>query len=227
MVSRRNALIVLGATATAVLAVARHGGSGREVAGGIVMNDSARYDLQTRLLMGSFFDGVAADIVAQARDGGRVLEVGCGPGHLSGRLAHRGLVVTGVDLDPAMIERARANAERATPVAGLRPSFLVGDVAALPFPDTSFDLVVSTLSLHHWADKQAGLMEIARVLRPGGRALVWDLRPGVVPLHRHTPDPLAQIVGSSLRLAGASPWRWPWRLAMTQRIELLKPDEPA
>jgi ubiquinone/menaquinone biosynthesis C-methylase UbiE len=220
-------MIVLGAAATAVLAATRHGGSGRQVAGGIVMNDSARYDLQTRLLMGSFFDGVVADVVAHARDGARVLEVGCGPGHLSGRLARRGLVVTGVDLDPAMIERARANAERASQDAGRRPSFVVGDVAALPFPDASFDLVVSTLSLHHWADKQASLTEIARVLSPGGRALVWDLRPGVVPLHRHTPDPVAQVVGSSLRLASASPWRWPWRLALTQRIELAKPDETA
>lgn len=130
MVSRRSAMIMLGAAATAVLAAARHGGSGRHVAGGIMMKDAARYDLQTRLLMGTFFDGVAADI--DARDGDRVLEVGCGPGHLSGRLARRGLVVSGIDLDPAMIERARANAERATYEQGPRPSFVVADVAALP-----------------------------------------------------------------------------------------------
>ena len=55
-----------------------------------------------------------------------------------------------------------------------RPSLLVGDVAALAFPDRSFDLVVSTLSMHHWADPTAGLAEIGRVLRPGGRALVLD-----------------------------------------------------
>jgi ubiquinone/menaquinone biosynthesis C-methylase UbiE len=63
--------------------------------------------------------------------------------------------MTGVDLDPATIERARANAERTSHDAGLRPSFLVGDVAALRFPDASFDLVVSTLSLHH-CGRQAG-----------------------------------------------------------------------
>ena len=191
------------------------------------MNDSARYDLQTRLLMGSFFDGVAADVVAHARDGGRVLEVGCGPGHLSARLAHRGLVVTGVDPDPAMIERARPTPSGPHTMRGLDRRSSRGTWPRLPFPDASFDLVVSTLSLHHWADKQAGLTEIARVLCPGGRALVWDLRPGVVPLHRHTPDPVAQVMRSSLRLASASPWRWPWRLALTQRIELLRPDEAA
>jgi SAM-dependent methyltransferase len=67
-------------------------------------------------------------------------------------------------------------------------------------PRRSFDLVVSTLSMHHWADPTAGLTEIGRVLRPGGRALVWDFRPGVVPLHRHVPDPVDQMHASSLRV---------------------------
>jgi ubiquinone/menaquinone biosynthesis C-methylase UbiE len=58
----------------------------------------------------------------------------------------------------------------------------VGDVAALAFPDRSFDLVVSTLSMHHWADPAAGLAEIGRALRPGARALIWDFRPGVRPI---------------------------------------------
>jgi SAM-dependent methyltransferase len=65
-----------------------------------------------------------------------VLEVGCGPGHLSIRLARdHGLEVTGLDLDPAMIARARANTDRAGNRGGPRPSFLVGEVAALAFPD--------------------------------------------------------------------------------------------
>jgi SAM-dependent methyltransferase len=60
-------------------------------------------------------------------------------------------------------------------------------VASLAFTDGSFDLVLSTLSMHHRADS-AGLAEIGRVLRPGGRALTWDPRPGVVPFHRDVPD---------------------------------------
>ncbi|MCI4354564.1 MAG: hypothetical protein L3K06_04285 [Thermoplasmata archaeon] len=75
--------------------------------------------------------------------------------------------------------------------------------------------------MHHWADATAGQAEIGRVLRPGGRALVWDIRPGVVPLHRNRPDPLDRVAGSSLRLASATPWHWTWRLALTQRIELV------
>jgi ubiquinone/menaquinone biosynthesis C-methylase UbiE len=59
-------------------------------------------------------------------------------------LARRhGLDVTGLDLDPAMVERARANAVRTANGGRHSPSFLVGDVASLAFPDGSFDLVVS------------------------------------------------------------------------------------
>src|SRR5262249_23220193 len=157
---------------------------GRELPGGILVGDARLYDaVSHRLLLGSFFRRIADDIAVGAADRSRVLEVGCGPGHLSILLARRyGLDVWGVDLDPAMIERARANAERSRG-DDVRPSFLVGNAASLPFPEGSFDLVVSTLSMHHWADATAGLGEIRRVLRPGGRALVWDFRAGALPLH--------------------------------------------
>jgi ubiquinone/menaquinone biosynthesis C-methylase UbiE len=120
------------------------------VPGGILIGDAVVYDTLSRLLLGPFRERIAADVAAVAPDGARVLEVGCGPGHLSVQLGrqHR-LEVTGLDLDPAMIARAQANTDRAGNRGGRRPSFLVGDVAALAFPDRSFDLVVSTLSMHH------------------------------------------------------------------------------
>ncbi|HMC03805.1 MAG TPA: class I SAM-dependent methyltransferase [Cellulomonadaceae bacterium] len=225
MSRRRMVAFTLGG-AVAAIAVLRHtrGPGGLETPGGIIMGDAARYDSLSGVLLGSFYDSVAADVAAAAPTAGRVLDVGCGPGHLANRLARdHGLEVTGLDLDPMMLERACANAEHAVP-AERRPTFVVGGVAALPFPDGSFDLVVSSLSMHHWADATAGLAEIGRVLRPGGRALVWDIRPGVVPLHRHQPDPLDKVAGSSLRLASATSWRWPWRLSFTQRIELVAAD---
>jgi ubiquinone/menaquinone biosynthesis C-methylase UbiE len=72
-----------------------------------------------------------------------------------------------------MIARATSTANR-TRTSNLR--FRVGDVAALPFAHNSVDLVVSTLSLHHWDDPAAGLNEIVRVLAPGGQAWIYDFR---------------------------------------------------
>jgi SAM-dependent methyltransferase len=227
----RSRLLLIGlvggvAVAAIVTAVYRHVAVGRRVPGGILIRDARAYDrLSHRIKLGSFFTGIAADIGANVASGARVLEVGCGPGHLSIRMARQlGLEVTGLDLDPDMIEIARENADDMADESQRRPTFLQGDVAALPFPDGSFDLVVSTMSMHHWADPRAGLAEIGRVLRPGGRALMWDLRPGLVPLHRHVPDPLEHAHGGPLRVVAVTPWRWPWRFMFTQRIELLRPD---
>lgn len=195
---------------------------GKQVRGGILIANARLYDtLSHRLLLGSLFERIADDIWATTPEGGRVLEVGCGPGHLSILLARRhDLEVTGLDLDPAMIKRARANAFTETNSHGRKATFLVGDAASLAFPDGSFDVVVSTLSMHHWADPGAGLSEIGRVLRAGGRALVWDFRPGRVPLHRRMPDPTQHADGSSLRVVSVTPWRWPLGLVLVQRMEL-------
>lgn len=106
-----------------------------------------------------------------------VLEIGSGPGELALEIARRlpGAEIVGIDLAGAMIERAneRVQAER----MGERVRFVLADAAALPLPDATVDVTVSTLSLHHWADPAAVFAEIARVLRPGGVALIFDLRP--------------------------------------------------
>jgi SAM-dependent methyltransferase len=216
------------AAAGAAVALLRHRGlaRGREAPGGILIGHVGAYDLHTRWLLGPLFDSIAANVVSSAPPGAAVLEVGCGPGHLSIRLAHdHGLEVTGLDLDPDMIERARARAQGARPGAEGSPAFVVGDVAALPFGDGSFDLVVSTLSMHHWAEPTKGLAEIGRVLRPGGRALVWDFRPGGLPFHRRMPDAMAHLPGSGLRVLSATPWRWPWMFSLLTRLELARAVE--
>jgi SAM-dependent methyltransferase len=234
MIRPRNLAILAGAAA-ATVAVMRHGrraARGHTVAGGILIGHAGVYDTLTRLLLGPLYRRIAADVAAVAPAGAQVLEVGCGPGHLSTRLAHHGFEVTGLDLGPAMIARAQANTDRAANRGGRQPSFLVGDVAALAFPDRSFDLVVSTLSMHHWADPAAALAEIGRVLRPGGRALIWDFRPGIWPhpfgpRHAHIPDPVDHTRGSRLRVVKATPWSWPWRFQLTQRIELVRTERSA
>jgi SAM-dependent methyltransferase len=231
---RSRKLVILAGAAAATVAVlrqGRHAAQGHTVPGGILVGHTGAYDALSRLLLGPLIDGIAADVAAAAPAGARVLEVGCGPGHLSIRLARQhGPEVTGLDLDPAMIARARANTDRPETGDQRRPEFLVGDVAALAFPDRSFDLVVSTLSMHHWADPAAGLAEIGRVLRPGARALIWDLRPGVRPhpfgpRHAHIPDPVDHTHGSPLEVVNVTPWRWPWRFTLTQRIELARADK--
>src|SRR5215217_2954242 len=228
---RTRRLLILAAVSAGAVAVLRHGrraAQGHTVAGGILIGHAGVYDTLSRLVLGPLIERIAADVAAAAPDGAQILEVGCGPGLLSLRLArHHGFEVTGLDLDPAMIARAQANTNRPGNGDQRRPSFLVGDVAALAFPDRSFDLVVSTLSMHHWADPTAGLAEIGRVLRPGARALVWDFRPGVRPhpfgpRHAHLPDPVDHTRGAPLRVVNATPWPWPWRFQLTQRIELVR-----
>ena len=51
---------------------------------------------------------------------------------------------------------------------------------------------------------------------------MWDFRPGMVPLHRHVPDPVELARTAPLRVVGATPWRWPWRFRLMLRIELAK-----
>jgi SAM-dependent methyltransferase len=227
-------LVAAAAAAAAIVRGLRHGrghAEGRTVVGGILIGNPPAYDAMSRAFLGSLFRGVAADVAALVPRGARILEIGCGPGHLSIEMARRhGLDVTGLDLDPAMIERARTNATRILVDGASQPTFAIGDVASMPFADDSFDLVVSTFSMHHWEDPSAGLSEIGRVLRPDARALIWDFRPGggphlFGPSHDHLPDPAEHAQGSSLRVVSTTPWRWPWRFHLSQRIELVNEDK--
>lgn len=114
-------------------------------------------------------------LIDQARlaDGQRVLEIGCGPGKLSIRAkrTHPGIQLIGSDPDP----RALAIAERkARSLDGVR--FERAFAQRLPYPDASFDRVLSSLMLHHVDDdtKAAAAAEIQRVLRPGGSLHLVD-----------------------------------------------------
>jgi ubiquinone/menaquinone biosynthesis C-methylase UbiE len=215
------ALAALGAGgAAAVLRRSSRTTHAQDAPGGVLMSDVASYDRISRLVLGSLFRGIAADVTASTPAGGKVLEIGCGPGLLSVRLAEAGFDVTGLDLDPAMIERARANAARSLPAGRSEPAFVVGDVAHLPFPDGTFDRVVSTFSMHHWSDRTAGLNEIARVLTASGTALVWDLKPGALPFHPATSTHAELPPGVALSVASEMDWLWPGPFALARRLEL-------
>jgi ubiquinone/menaquinone biosynthesis C-methylase UbiE len=132
------------------------------------------YDFMARRLLRRLYRRLAADLADVPPQGGAVLDVGTGPGVLLVELAKRrpDLRLSGVDLSADMIAAATRNL---APFGG-RADAHVGDVAGLPFPDASFDVVVSSLSLHHWEDPAAAVPELARVLRPGGRVHIYDFR---------------------------------------------------
>ena len=112
------------------------------------------------------------------RPGDRVLDVACGPGIVSCRLAEAEptATVVGVDVTPAMLALAETRAaERG--VAG-RVAFRPGRMEQLPFPDAGFDVVVSRYALHHAADPAVVAAELARVAGPAGRIVVFDFDAG-------------------------------------------------
>jgi len=115
---------------------------------------------------------LAADLSEVAPPSANVLDVGTGPAVLPRELMRRrpDLQVTGLDRSADMIAAATRNL---APYGG-RATARVGDVTALPFPDDSFDLITTSFSLHHWDDVAAAGPELARVLRPGGRVVVYD-----------------------------------------------------
>jgi len=101
----------------------------------------------------------------------RVLDVGAGVGATGLAFAARGAQVVALDLTPAMLEAARAQAE-ARGLAGFETR--LGDAAALPFPAASFDVVSCRVCAHHFGRARAAVGEMARVLRPGGQLLLID-----------------------------------------------------
>jgi ubiquinone/menaquinone biosynthesis C-methylase UbiE len=95
----------------------------------------------------------------------RVLDVGCGTGFLALRFAELGHTVTGIDLSPQMIDRARRKADQAS----LQIDFRVGDAAALDDPNESYDLVTARHVIWNLPNPERGVAEWVRVLAPGGR----------------------------------------------------------
>lgn len=98
--------------------------------------------------------------------GRRVLDAGCGQGDLTLHLLRRGAYVTALDLSPAMIDIVRRRTEGALHP----PTLIAAPVEQSELPDASFDLIVGNYVLHH-LELEAGGRELARLLRPGGRAI--------------------------------------------------------
>jgi ubiquinone/menaquinone biosynthesis C-methylase UbiE len=105
--------------------------------------------------------------------GGEVLEVAPGPGFLSIEIARKDeFRVTGLDVDKTYIELARKNAAR----ENVPVEFVLGDVSGMPFPEKSFDLLVCRAAFKNFIRPGEALVEMHRVLRPGGTGVIIDLR---------------------------------------------------
>jgi demethylmenaquinone methyltransferase/2-methoxy-6-polyprenyl-1,4-benzoquinol methylase len=99
--------------------------------------------------------------------GDRVLDACCGTGDLALEAARAGGRVTGLDFSPAMLERARRKSGAI--------EWVHGDMTALPFPDASFDVVTVGFGIRNVPDLDAGLAELARVVRPGGSVACLEI----------------------------------------------------
>ena len=140
-----------------------------------------RYDLLNRLLtlrLDERWRCRAADLCI-ARNPSRVLDLCCGTGDLALHISHKApesVEVLGLDYSPAMLEIARAKAERSRPKETLR--FVEGDAASMRFPDEHFDVVGIAFGFRNltWKNpiKDQALAEVRRVLRPGGAFVVVE-----------------------------------------------------
>jgi ubiquinone/menaquinone biosynthesis C-methylase UbiE len=121
------------------------------------------------------FPKTARAIAEQLPAGSSVLEVAPGPGYLAVELAKAfpgAYQISGLDISHSFVRIATENARR----EGVAIDFRQGDVAHMPFPADSFDFVVCQAAFKNFPDPVAALDEIHRVLRPGGRVSIVDLR---------------------------------------------------
>jgi ubiquinone/menaquinone biosynthesis C-methylase UbiE len=148
---------------------------------------------------------VAAGLPADAS----VLEVAPGPGFFAIELAKLGsFTITGLDVSATFVDIAAENARR----AGVTVLFRLGNASAMPFPDDSFDFVYCSAAFKNFTQPVEALNEMHRVLHPGGRAVIHDLRKDV------SRDEIDRYVQQSGR-RGLDAWMttWAFRTMLVKR----------
>jgi len=159
-----------------------------------VMDDAVEVEAYTSAAEQEHLDAIDDTFVLHAvrllegRPRGRALDIGTGPGQIVIKLARRLTLwkFTGVDRSQAMVAQANRNLVAAGPSLTGRVEFQTADGNSLPFPEATFDFVMCNSVLHHLAEPQKLLREMARLAKPSGAILLRDLRrPGrlVYPLH--------------------------------------------
>jgi ubiquinone/menaquinone biosynthesis C-methylase UbiE len=119
------------------------------------------------------FKELAEELARQLPGGSSVLEVAPGPGYLAIELAKLGTYrIVGLDISKTFVQMAAENAQR----AGVQVIFLHGNAAAMPFEPNSFDFIICRAAFKNFAEPVQALNEMYRVLKPGGTALIIDMR---------------------------------------------------
>jgi ubiquinone/menaquinone biosynthesis C-methylase UbiE len=189
-----------------------------------VMDDSGEVEAYSSAAAQAHLDAIDNTLIehalrlVRARDEGRALDIGTGPGQIVIKLAKRlpRWKLSGVDRSQGMIAQARTNLTAAAGGdAGLssRVEFEVADGNRLPFPDKSFELVMCNSVLHHLAEPEKLLSEMARLATANGAILLRDLRrPGrfAYPLHvrwhgRNYSGEMLRLYSDSVRAAYTVP----------------------
>ena len=112
-------------------------------------------------------------VASNLREGAAVLEVAPGPGYLAIALAQLGKYdITGLDISATFVEIAQAKAKE----AGVTVNFQQGNASQMPFADTTFDFIVCRAAFKNFSEPVQALDEMHRVLKPGGKAVIIDMR---------------------------------------------------
>ncbi|MFW5873530.1 MAG: class I SAM-dependent methyltransferase [Bacillota bacterium] len=136
---------------------------------------ASEYDSWYDTELGRFVDEVETKVafdLFQPQPGEKILDIGCGTGNFSIKLAKMGCKVTGIDISQPMLEEAEKKAEK----LNLDINFKKGDVLNLEFDDNKFDSVFSMAAIEFIKDLETAFKEIKRVVKPGGKILLGTIR---------------------------------------------------
>lgn len=166
------------------------------------------YDKTTRRDLPEF-KALARKVAEGLAPGAKVLEIAPGPGFFAIELAKIAKYeITGLDISKSFVEIAKRNARQ----EGVEVDFRQGNASQMPFGETSFDFLLCRAAFKNFSDPVGALREMRRVLKPGGRALVIDLRKDV---NIKALD--EYIRGLKVRVLDAFMMKWTFRLMLIRR----------
>jgi ubiquinone/menaquinone biosynthesis C-methylase UbiE len=158
-------------------------------------------------------------VAARVQPGASVLEVAPGPGYTAIELAKLGnYQITGLDISESFVRMAVENAR----MAGVAVDFRHGNVSAMPFESNTFDFIYCRAAFKNFSEPVEAIREMHRVLKPGGKALIHDLRPDASPEAIH-----AEVKKMGLGLINSLIVRFTLRMLMRRAHSAAKFEEMA